>query len=112
MCGEENNILYWADYSAAKAGKSSIVPDIMYWHDEPNEPIKEGPLSYTVCTPGVLICLSFNFQQAAGATPLWSLWTNPPIIFAVLVEYDSFLAESRMKNWGSSSTGEILVKHL
>jgi hypothetical protein len=37
--------LYWADYIAAKVKQKSTV---QYWHDEPNEPIKEGPLSYVL----------------------------------------------------------------
>jgi hypothetical protein len=44
VCGEKNNILYWADHRAAKAKQKNLL----YWHDEPNELTKEGSLSYVL----------------------------------------------------------------
>jgi hypothetical protein len=38
----------------------------LYWHDEPNEPTKEGPLFFGLHLP--------QFPPSAGATPLWYLW--------------------------------------
>jgi hypothetical protein len=43
VCGEEKNTLYWADESSQ--GK---IKNLLYWHDEPNEPAKEGPLSFVL----------------------------------------------------------------
>ncbi len=59
---EETNILYWTDFRAAKAGQKSPVRG----HDKPNEPTKEGPLSFLYS----LIPHLPQFQQPAGATPL------------------------------------------
>jgi hypothetical protein len=39
--GEEKNILYWTDWSSQAQNKNHL-----YRHDKPNEPIKEGPLSF------------------------------------------------------------------
>jgi hypothetical protein len=38
VCREENNILYWADYNSQ--GKTK---NLLYRHDESNEPTKEEP---------------------------------------------------------------------
>jgi hypothetical protein len=52
---EVKNILYCADYRAAKAEQN-----LLYRHN-PNEPTKEGPLSFVLFV--VPIHLSFNSQQ-------------------------------------------------
>jgi hypothetical protein len=42
VCDEEKNILYRADYRAAKAEQKSLV------YDKPNEPAKKGSLSFVL----------------------------------------------------------------
>ncbi len=57
--------LYWAD-------KSSQDKNLLYLHNEPNEPTKEGLLSF------VLLESQFpQFQQSPGATPLCLSVSNP-----------------------------------
>jgi hypothetical protein len=41
--GEERSILYWADWSSQGKFKN-----LLYRHDKPNEPTKEGPLSFVL----------------------------------------------------------------
>ncbi len=43
--GEQKGILSWGPSRAAKVGQKYTV---LYRHDKPNEPTKEGPRSYTV----------------------------------------------------------------
>ncbi len=49
------NILYGA-------GKSRQNKNLLYRHDKPNEPTREGPLSFRLHSP--------QFHQSAGATPI------------------------------------------
>jgi hypothetical protein len=44
VCGEEY-IICTGPAEAAKAGQKSTV---LYWHGEPDEPAKDGPLSYVL----------------------------------------------------------------
>ncbi len=46
--------------------------NLLYWHDESNEPNKEGPFHMYYLTP-----LLPQFQQSAGATHLKSLCFEP-----------------------------------
>jgi hypothetical protein len=45
--------------------------NLLYWHEEPNEPIKEGHRHMYSLDPHLP-----QFQQWAGATPLCSLWLS------------------------------------
>jgi hypothetical protein len=67
-CFCENWVYYfgpWADYRAAKAGQN-----LQYWHEEPNEPTKEGPFQLYSKSPHLP-----QLEQSGGeATPLRSLW--------------------------------------
>jgi hypothetical protein len=57
VSGEKINILYWADYRAAKTEQKNFL----YRHDKPKEPTKEGPLSFVLFESH--IHLSFNSRQ-------------------------------------------------
>jgi hypothetical protein len=57
------NSLYRADWAAGK------IQYLVYGHDKPNQPNKEGPLSH-VCTLWVPINLSFSSQQGAHLSSL------------------------------------------
>ncbi len=58
----EKNILYWL--TAKTKDKNHL-----YWHDEPNEPTKEGPFFHLYSISPHLP----QIQQSAGATTiLWS----------------------------------------
>ncbi len=66
VCDEEKNILYRADYRAAKAKQKSLVPARQAQRPKP----WRGPLSFVLFeshSPQF-------FQQPAGATHLQSLW--------------------------------------
>jgi hypothetical protein len=54
------NILYMLN-RAGKAGKKSLIPRLA-------QRTNQGPLSY--------VTFESQFQQSAGATPLWSLWAR------------------------------------
>jgi hypothetical protein len=59
--GEEKNILYWAD-------KSSQDKNLLYWQDKPNEPSKDGPLSF------ILFEFPFTFSVTSQqGLPLFNL---------------------------------------
>jgi hypothetical protein len=55
--GEEKNILYWGRLEKPRQNKN-----LLYRHDKPSEPIKEGPLSFVLFESP-----SPQYQQSAGA---------------------------------------------
>jgi len=57
VCDEEKNILYRANYRAAKAEQKSLV------YDKPNEPAKKGSLSFVL----------FEFTSVSTVGPPFSL---------------------------------------